>query len=266
MILNNEDRSIFFLGGLPRSGSTLMLSIFSQNPQFYCGPTSPLCLMSSSLNSLINGETIQKMLGSSDKKHITKEYMESLFKIYYSDVDKNKYILDKSRSWTNVENVKIIKKYIEKNPKVLILVRDTEEIVKSFLRMNKEKIVFDEELIFSENSDPLMSCMGDLIPALNSYSKDYLFLDYNFFLNNPELSMKKIYQFFDIDFFNHDFSNIPNSLENDVYYEVMGLHEVMPSLKKRKYEINISEQTKKNCKFLNSFIQEVLDKGIVQRK
>jgi len=35
-------KDIYFLGGLPRSGNTLLSSILNENPSVYCSPISPL--------------------------------------------------------------------------------------------------------------------------------------------------------------------------------------------------------------------------------
>ena len=36
------NKKYYFMGGLPRSGSTLLSSILNQNPRFYSGPSSPV--------------------------------------------------------------------------------------------------------------------------------------------------------------------------------------------------------------------------------
>lgn len=36
------NKQLSFLGGLPRSGSTVLASLLSQNPELYVSPTSPL--------------------------------------------------------------------------------------------------------------------------------------------------------------------------------------------------------------------------------
>ena len=46
-------KSIYFLGGLPRSGNTLLSALLNQNPDIYVSPLSPL------LNNLL---TIEKNL------------------------------------------------------------------------------------------------------------------------------------------------------------------------------------------------------------
>ena len=49
-------KDIFFLSGLPRSGSTLLGSILGQNPSFFVTPTSPLldllCFTNEAFNKL----------------------------------------------------------------------------------------------------------------------------------------------------------------------------------------------------------------------
>src|SRR5690348_9110027 len=49
------DNGIHFISGLPRSGSTLLGAILSQNPRFHAGMSSPVAQMFSSLQTMLSG-------------------------------------------------------------------------------------------------------------------------------------------------------------------------------------------------------------------
>jgi len=86
-------KDIFFLSGLPRSGSTLLGSILGQNPDFYVTPTSPLldllCFTNESFNKLENRYTF-------DIKIISENVYKGLVKSFYAHV-KQPFIIDKHR-------------------------------------------------------------------------------------------------------------------------------------------------------------------------
>ena len=37
------DRQFYFISGLPRTGTTALCAVLSQNPDIYAGPNSPVC-------------------------------------------------------------------------------------------------------------------------------------------------------------------------------------------------------------------------------
>jgi len=57
-------KTLFFLSGLPRSGSTLLGSLLNQHPEIYATPTSPLadllCLLDTNFNHLDLQYTYEK--------------------------------------------------------------------------------------------------------------------------------------------------------------------------------------------------------------
>ena len=143
-------KNIFFLSGLPRTGSTLLTSILSQNPQIHAKGNSPLCQLMWDLQvSCSNTEQMQNNPDVSDK------LLSSIPKTFYENSNKN--IVDKCRSWTLPANLELIDNYITKSPKIIVMLRPMVEIVKSFVfirTMNNWKN--PEEGLLDDKSEPIM--------------------------------------------------------------------------------------------------------------
>ena len=52
-------KTLYFLGGLPRSGSTLLGSLLNQHSEIYVSPTSPLGDVVSGIEKIFNEVDIQ---------------------------------------------------------------------------------------------------------------------------------------------------------------------------------------------------------------
>jgi sulfotransferase len=117
----------YFISGLPRSGSTLLSTILSQNPDFYADISSPL--------SMITENTVRVFSECENSSHINEERrintIQSLFEGYYSQQSQNT-IFDTSRSWTR--NTSLLKATFP-NTKVLCCVRNVDEIINSFEKL-----------------------------------------------------------------------------------------------------------------------------------
>ena len=124
-----------FISGLPRTGSTLLSSILSQNPKLYSEGNSGVCQLMWDMQQscLLN---IDEQLESSGRYFTAIDLISSIPNIYYKGLDK-KIIFDKCRAWTFPLNTQLIKKYITSTPKIIVLERPIQEIVASFVALRR---------------------------------------------------------------------------------------------------------------------------------
>ena len=149
--MSRLNKTYYFMSGLPRSGSTLLSSILNQNPRFYSGPSSPVVATMITLeNSFSNDELF---LGY-PKPLQAKEIISSVLPQYYGD-RQEPVIFDKNRSWT--VRMEYIPGYFDIQPKIICPVRDTAEILTSFISMIRRnpfqvdgKINFIDEMLKKE--------------------------------------------------------------------------------------------------------------------
>ena len=121
---------MFFLHGLPRAGNTLLSSILNQNPNIALTANSVCPEMLGMLN-LVKGSG--EFVNFPDHKSFD-SVTKSLFKNYYKDWTQD-YIIDRA-PWGHPINLKNLRE-IEDNIKIIVLVRDMEEVLASFIKFTQ---------------------------------------------------------------------------------------------------------------------------------
>jgi hypothetical protein len=169
------------------------------------------------------------------------DLITSIPHIYYKNNDKNeKIIVDKCRSWSLNENISLLKKYVDKNIKIIILERPLLEVVNSLAKIyNKNNKIIDIERLLDNNSEPIMRSMEGIINAKkNNKDNTFLFITYEELITDTKTTIKKIYDFCNWTYFEHDLKNIfPKYIENDTIYNLNGLHNVHREIIKPDYNI-----------------------------
>lgn len=223
------------LSGLPRTGSTLLSSILSQNPDIHAEGNSAVCQLMWDMQ--ISCEyTASQQITANYRFNTQDDLVSSIPGIYYKDVEANN-IVDKCRSWTLEPNMKMIRRYIRKDPKVIVLTRPIDEIVESFVRLRKLNGWTDnfEEGLLDKDSEPIMRSLNGVEYALNNNNGEFIFIEYNDLVLHTNDVIKSIYDFCDIEYFDHNYNKIVNKYhENDKIYGLIGQHDVRPQIGFRK--------------------------------
>lgn len=250
-MMREMNKTYYFMAGLPRAGSTLLSSLLNQNPRFYSGPSSPVVPTMLALEQSLSNDELFLAYPKPEQAH---KMISSVLGNYYSDVDKP-VIFDKNRSWVN--RMQYIPGYFGVEPKILVPVRNISEVLTSFITMLRRnpftadgKINFlDEQLVkmnipltddnrceflTSPNGILGQSYFGIQQALMEGRQAQLHFIEYDDLMNNPEETMKAIYEFLGEEYFEHDFSNITN-VHKEKDAEVYGLpdmHDVRKELGK----------------------------------
>lgn len=250
------NKKYFFLSGLPRTGSTLLSSILSQNPLIYAGGNSPLCQIMWDNYSSVYGSANQQFIAN-NKLLQGEKIIKAIPNLYYSDIEKP-IIIDKCRSWTIKDNVDIIKKYINENPKFIILIRPIHEIVNSFCYLNDiNNIIVNPEIYLEENSEPIIRSYYGIKNIIENENKEnYIIINYNELVENTNNVIIKIYKFLGLNYFIHNLKNIINEYkEDDNIYGLNGIHDIRPNINKRFYKNYLSDNILNKCLDIDSFFK-----------
>ena len=222
-------RKIYYISGLPRSGSTLLTNILLQNPKFQTTATSSLLefLLQVRDNwTKLEGHTAHP--DGQDKWNVIKSIMQN-----YHNTDKN-VIFDKNRGWSN--HIEFIEKVTNQKAKIIACVRNLEEICASFEKLYRKNRANGE--IHGEFSNSKMKTIDGRVSVWTSdegvLGRPYvslldtvqrglgdriLFFSYEDWTTNPEEMCRKLYDFIGEDFYQHDFHNIEQVIrENDAGY------------------------------------------------
>lgn len=236
-------KQFYFISGLPRSGSTLITNVLSQNPEIYSEPVSSL----SGLIATINGNWNQfEQNQEYDNMAAKRGVLETLFQGYYKHRQEN-IIIDKDRGW--VALIPIVEEILQQSVKIVLCVRNPAEILSSFEKLRKINPLFVTrvDLQLRENSSIASRCMyysgpegplgrahRDIQDAITmGYLDRFLFVDYSRYCSSPRSQTKRIYDFLGLTNFDHDFENIPQRHNyNDNAVGLPNLHKVKPTLEK----------------------------------
>lgn len=224
------------ISGLPRSGSTLLSTILKQNPKFSAAITDPLLDYIKSIITITHqGVGMESMVPV--EKRI--ELIKGLFHSFYQH--NSQVCFNTNRAWT--ANTSLLKNLFPKS-KMIVCIRDIPWILDSFEQLNSKnpytiKALYHHQDLASvyERSSMLMGeisnfggyVAGPLVSlkqALYSNDKDILcVVDYEALTKNPKDTLKKIYNFIEEPWFEHDFDNVEDSYDEfDSQANIKGLH------------------------------------------
>jgi len=249
--MNNtlENKTFYFMGGLPRSGSTLLTAILNQHPKVYASPSSNLLDMYFALHHGIYDSEPYKM-GLRQKE--CDNTLQSLGNLFYSNI-KKPVIIDKNRHWGTPGNIPA-QQMFNKNPKTIFILRPILEVLSSFVKLAEKNpnnyidhAIANEDFFvkyYREVNDVrcewLMkpeNSIGRSLLAIGSSlknPKNNLFIWYADLITNPQIVLNKIHQFIGVNSFEYNFENI-KQLDKHIDYEgIKDLHTIQSKIHSNK--------------------------------
>jgi len=248
------------LSGLPRSGSTLLSAILNQNPLIHAEGNSAVCQLMWDIKQSLLQNCIEQVKANHKENEIH-NLISQVPHIYYKNMDKDeRIIVDKCRSWTLPDNIELLKTYIDKDIRIIVLERPILEIANSFVKIyQKNNQPVDMDKLLEPGTEPIMRSLQGVLLA-KEYNKlnpnIFLFITYKELTENPEETIHKIYDFCGWDRFQHDFQNIiPKYKEDDSAYILKGLHDIDPCVKRNTSIIQLPELIIEKCIFLDNILK-----------
>jgi sulfotransferase len=236
------------MGGLPRSGSTLLTAILNQHPKVYSSPQSELINMYWGLRKeIFNSESFKSNLMQEGYQNA----LNSLGNVMYSHIDKP-IVIDKSRAWGTPGN-QVIAETLNKNPKTILVMRPILEVLSSFVKLaeaNPDNFI-DQNINYEDfyvkyyreindaRCDYLMRSNGEIdlqllaIATLVQKPESCHIVWYEDLIANSQKTLSGIYEFLEIDDFKHNFANIKQlDKHNDsLVFGIKDLHTISSTIK-----------------------------------
>jgi sulfotransferase len=231
-----SDKTLHFISGLPRSGSTLLSALLNQNPQFQASMSGPAAGMVGALLENMSGKNEYSVfIDDTQRERIIASVIES----YYAD-SHAQVIFDTSRAWC--ARMPLIKALYPKS-KVIACVRNMPWIIDSIERL-VQRNVFQPSSIFNYLSGGTVYSRADGVAggdgmvgyAYNALKEAFfgdcaadrlMLVQYESLVSNPQKVMAQVYGFLDEPLFAHDFNDIQFDVsEFDKKAGTPGLHEV----------------------------------------
>lgn len=236
-------KTLHFIAGLPRSGSTLLANILKQNPTIHGEAVSSLSSIFGSINA--SWATLEPNLEYPNYK-AKMGVLSSVMQGYYQHIDKP-IIFDKDRGW--IPLLSTVESVLQRQVKIIVCVRNPAEILASFERLRKENPLFFTRADMSlRESSSIASrayyyagpdgAMGQAHRHIKDaiimgYLDRFLFVDYGRYCNSPKAQTKRIYDFFELPYFDHDFHSLKQEeVYNDHAVGLPDLHKIKPEIVK----------------------------------
>lgn len=238
-------QKVFYNSSLPRAGSTLIQNILAQNPLIHTTPTSGIYeMMSQSRNVFTDGQEFK----AQDRKETEKGfrgYLKSAIYGYYENITDRPVVVDKCRGWITEYN--FINEY-DPSPRIICMIRDLRGIFTSLEKKYRKNPLHEhyianfaqmtgttteKRIVHWSNNVPSGPSIERLYQCIQDGTHQHiLFVKFEDLCNNPNQEMDRIYSYFGMPYFQHDFDNIPQyTHENDNIYGVFGDHVIKNSLK-----------------------------------
>ncbi len=238
------DKLIFNVS-MPRSGSELIQVVLHQNPKIYGSATSPLS------EYLLGTRTGFETPGSQSQNQdlMEKGYFsmcEVMPKYFYKGVTDRPIVVDKNRTWLGY--TEFVGQW-NSNPKFIMMIRDLRSIVSSFekrFRNNRHRLqgpdmplelknlTTDERADYWLNNTPIGTQLKYLKDIYEKRIQEkILFVKYEDFCTNPNQELRRIYEYIEEPFFQHNFDQIIKEVEeDDRFWGMYGDHKVKEKLEK----------------------------------
>lgn len=239
---------IHFCGGLPRSGSTLLMNLLQQNPRIF---TTGTCALYEILRDKIliksrYAETFQAM-STDQADRAMYGLIHGATKGWFEGLTNKPVVISKRHGWSSLF-------HLYPKSKFICLIRDLRDVVESFERVNdktlalhtyadsqvmtpamhvheKYKYYFDEPNAFSIN---LQTEVPRMMEVFQRTPEKVMFIRYEDFTKEPLYMLKKLYTFLNEDYFSHDLNDIKQSelFEHDhAYFREKTDHETLPTFR-----------------------------------
>jgi sulfotransferase len=234
------------ISGLPRSGSTLVAAIFNQHPNVHIEGTSGLGnLIADTTESIFNTEkTAGLFLKANNRADYThKKIVPAMVNAFYSDV-KKPFVIDKSRAWTDSVILENVESVVDKDIKVLILIRPIEEIIASFAALVDEDQRTDAFYNdFFTQAAPIKDCFTHILKVVNSGKSNICVKTHLELIQNPAQTINEIRKFFGLSNFEYSFFGLSKYAPEDdsVYPPYKNLHALRNGVSQKKIDFVVPE-------------------------
>lgn len=218
-----NNKKIFFLAGFPRAGNTILTSILNQNPDIACTPNSVTLEIYKDLFLLKETDVF---LNYPDHQSLD-NVLDAVYSAYYKDWN-FKYIIDRGPAGTS-GNLKLVKKHLDPNVKIIFLHRPILEVLASWIDWaNKTPDNYLRRL-----GTPLQACRqlmnpdGQIVKEIKCLenlllpeNRHHLHLvEYDDIVFKPEQTINGIYDFLGIPKYKHNFESFKQVEVNGLKYD-----------------------------------------------
>lgn len=242
MLSSNNEKTIYFIAGLPRSGSTLLTNILAQNPTCYTTPTSGIIDMLINVRNHWDQNQAFKAMDRELSEQIKQQVMQDMLQSYFSHASQP-ICIDKNRFWCEFLEMAGALVGGRDKVKVIITVRDLRDVLASFEQLYRKtsglgqlpqensmamkfKTARGRMEVFADDSQPVGRAFSAIRDAITrGWLGNMHFVEYDALTTKPEKTLAGIYQFLGQPNYQHDFNHVEQvTHEDDAVYGFKDLH------------------------------------------
>lgn len=245
------EKTIYFVAGLPRSGSTLFMNILNQNPRFYGTASSGLIDV---VRIIRNGWMKNPFFMAMPEEERTKKKLSTIkgaMNGYFDGTDRP-VVFDKNRGWPVMFELLSTIFGGKEKVKMIICVRDLRDVLASFeklFRVTSKTSTTTQELnapmlhrtalerakFCVREGEPLGYALSVTQDAITrGWRNNMFFLEYDALTINPQKAMQEIYAFLGEELYQHDFEHVEQvTKEDDSVHGFTGLHDIRPKIEQQ---------------------------------
>ncbi len=232
-------KTIHFISGFPRSGSTPLSNILAQNPDFQTTATSGIMDVIFSVRNTWDKLVEFRAHPNEDAKI---RVMRSILDTYFDDTER-RVVFDKCRGWVSL--LEMAEVLLERKAKVLVPVRDIRDVLASFEKIHRAQSALQQPpfegqhyfqyqttegraQVLLQNDKPVGLAYHRVRDALRRGFGDRMyFVEFEKLTSEPAAELARIYDFLEEEPYAHDFESVEQvTWEDDAVHGVAGLHDI----------------------------------------
>lgn len=247
-MVNPAGRRIFFLAGLPRSGSTLLANVLAQNPAIHVTPTSGICDMLVQVRNGWDRNDAFQAMDRATSERVKGDVLRAMLQAYFGHLERP-VCIDKNRYWAEFLEMGAELVGGRERLKVLVTVRDLRDVVASFEKLYRKtsalgqlpqeasmalkfKTALGRAEVFIDDAQPVGRAYNAIRDAVTRGWLDRMhFIDFEDLTRRPRETLQGIYRFLELAPHAHDFERVEQvTVEDDFVYGFKDLHVIRPKV------------------------------------
>jgi sulfotransferase len=235
---------IFFVSGLPRSGSTLLTNLLAQHPHHHVTPTSGLIEMFALVRDSWRNSQQFRAEGLDKVRPRIRTMLEGMVTYYFKDelVHANKVVFDKNRGWP--AQIETLEAVLGGPVKIIVTTRDIRAILASFEKLHRNNPLvrpawigedFFQAQTIEGRCRVLLGPRGAVGVAINrvldafdrGYGDRLVVVPYSQLTRDPLGTMESLHEALDLPPYLYDPDNVEQvTHEDDEMHGWSGLHDI----------------------------------------
>ncbi len=237
--------NIFFVSGLPRAGSTLLMNLLGQNPAHHVTPTSGVIELFITIQKQWPNFIEFRSEGLEKVKPRIAPAMRGILEGYFEEpLKQKKVIFDKSRGW--MQYVEDLEQAFGEQVRVIVPIRDVREIAASFEKLYRKRDIdwrypvgdaYFQSQTAVDRTELLLApggvvgiAINRLRDAIQRISGRLVLVPFNSLTEEPKGVMKAIHEVLELPEFEYDPTDVKQITHEDDTWHGMNLHIIRPNV------------------------------------